>query len=66
MSFNVGTVILLLLHTAIFLKMKVEPLLTYIEQLMVGLDKYELVKRIREDPNAFRFLFCHFNVLIWT
>ena len=46
--------------------MKVEPLTTCIEQIMVGLDKFELVKGIREDPNAFRLVFCHSNVLIWT
>ena len=66
MSFNTGTVILLLLHRTIFLKMKVEPLTTCIEQLMVRLDKFELVKRIREDPNAFRLVFCDSSVLIWT
>ena len=46
--------------------MKVEPLTTCIEQIVVGLDKFELVKHIREDPNAFRLVFCHSNVLIWT
>ena len=45
---------------------KVEPLTTYIEQLMVRLDKVELLKRIREDPNPFRLTFCHSSVLIWT
>ena len=54
------------LHRAIFLKMKVEPLTTCVKQLLVGLDKFQLVKRIREDPNAFRLVFCHSNVLIWT
>ena len=46
--------------------MKVEPLTTCIEQIMVGLEKFELVKRICEDSNAFRLVFCHSNVLIWT
>ena len=46
MSFNTGTLILHLLHRAIFLKIKVEPLTTCIEQSMVVLDKFELVKRI--------------------
>ena len=42
--------------------MKVEPLKTCIEQITVG-----LVKRIREDSNAFRLVFCHSgSVLIWT
>ena len=37
--------------------MKVEPLTTCIKPLMVGQDKFELVKLIREDPNAFRLVF---------
>ena len=41
--------------------MKVEPLKTCIEQITAG-----LVKRIREDSNAFRLVFCHSSVLIWT
>ena len=56
----------ILLHTAISLMIKVEPLTTCIEQLIVRLDKFELVKRIREDPNPFRLTFCHSRVLIWT
>ena len=65
MSFNMATVVLLLQRT-IFLKIKVEPLTICIEQLMVGLEKFELLKRIREDSNAFRHVFCHSNVLIQT
>ena len=60
------TAILLILHRAIFLKMKVEPLATCIKQLIIELDRLGIVKRIREDPTAFRVVFCHYNVLIWT
>ena len=63
MSFNMATAVLLL-QMNIFLKIKVEPLTICIEQLMVGLEKFELLKRIREDSNAFRHVFCHSNVLI--
>lgn len=72
MIFNWGTVIILRLHRVIFLKQDIEPLITCIEQLITcieqlieGLDKFGLAKCIREDPIAFRFKFCHSNILIW-
>ena len=65
MIFNWGTVIILRLHRVIFLKQDIEPLITCIEQLIEGLDKFGLAKCIREDPIAFRFKFCHSNIQIW-
>ena len=44
----------------------VEPFTTCIEQLIVRLDKFGLVKPIPEDPIAVKLVFFPSNVLIWT
>jgi len=43
-----------------------EPYIIFMEQLMQGLEVYKLLDRIRENPVAFKLIFCHSDVLLWS
>ena len=48
------------------MKVKVEPLSSSIEQIMAGLDKLRLIRRMKEDESGFKLIFCYSEALIWT
>ena len=60
------TVVKCFLVRSIFLKIKVEPLTTVLEQMVSGLDRFNLVRHIRQEPDVFKLLFCNSELLVWT
>ena len=53
---------------SIFLSSVVEPLVSSLEQLASGLNKFRLVDLIKQSPNPddFKPLFCHSEIWDWT
>ena len=48
------------------MKVRVEPLSTSIDQIMAGLDKFRLIRQMKEDESGFRLIFCYSEALLWT
>lgn len=54
-------------YRSLFLKIKVDPLTTILQQLIEGLSwKFNLIDHMREDPGLFKSLFCHSALLEWS
>ncbi|XP_066910281.1 uncharacterized protein [Clytia hemisphaerica] len=53
-----------LLRTILLKKM--EPYIPFIESLMQGLQVFQLLEPIRSNPDVFRIIFCHSDMLLWS
>ena len=46
--------------------MKVEPYITILEQIISGLNMFNLMKHIKEQADIFKFIFCDSPLLRWS
>ena len=53
-------------YRSIFLKTKFEPVASALEQLVAGLNHFDLISKIKENRNIFKFIFCHSKAFTWS
>ena len=56
----------LICSRSIFLKTKFEPVASALEQLVAGLNHFDLISKIKENRNIFKFIFCHSKAFTWS
>ena len=46
--------------------MKYEPIASVLNQLIDGLDTFQLISKLKENPKLFRYLFCYTKTFAWS
>lgn len=47
------------------MKAKVERFATVLEQIIAGLNKFDLVAKMQKDPSTWKLLLCNSNTFVW-
>ena len=63
-----GSIILLVFFIArsIFLKTKIEPYSNVLGEIILGLNRFNLIKHVQKRPDVFKVLFCKSDLFKWT